>query len=49
MNNGSNKQLRIAPLTIDIIEYFGEPSALITEFKTVLIIENGNPNAIHLP
>ena len=35
---GSNIILIIAPITIDTIEYFGDPSALIIEFSVVPII-----------
>ena len=40
---------KTAPATIDIIEYLGDPSALITEFNIVPIIINGIPIAITLP
>ena len=43
---GSNIVFKIAPETIDVIAYFGFPSALIIEFNVVPIIINGNPIAI---
>ena len=49
INTGSNIVFNIAPLTIDIIEYLGLPSALIIEFRVVPIIEKGSPIAMILP
>ena len=49
MKIGSNIIFNTAPATIDIIEYLGEPSALITEFNIVPIIINGIPIAITPP
>ena len=49
INIGSNIVFKTAPTIILIIEYFGLPSALITEFKVVPIIEKGKPIAIILP
>ena len=46
---GSKIMFKIAPDTIDIIEYLGDPSALITEFNIVPTIINGIPSAITLP
>ena len=49
INIGSNIVFNIAPVSIEVIEYFGLPSALIIEFNVVPIIENGKPIAIIEP
>ena len=49
INIGSNIIFNTAPVTIDVIAYLGEPSALIIEFNMVPIIANGNPIAIIYP
>ena len=46
---GSKIIFSIAPITIEAMAYFGEPSALIIELKVVPIIINGIPNAITYP
>ena len=46
---GSRIVFNKAPETIDTIEYFGLPSALITEFNVVPTIINGSPSAITNP
>ena len=46
---GSNIVFKIAPETIDVIAYFGLPSALIIEFNVVPIIIKGRPIAIKYP
>ena len=46
---GSKITFKIAPMTIDVIAYFGFPSALIIEFNVVPIIINGKPTPIIRP
>ena len=49
INIGSNIIFKIAPVTIDVIAYLGDPSALIIEFKVDPIIIKGNPKTITCP
>ena len=46
INNGSKIVLIIAPANVQIMEYFGLPSALIRLLPPVVTIRKGNPKDV---